>query len=203
MRFSFLFALLMYFSSPCFAVSGSADAGSMKVETCIACHGPNGNSVVPNWPKLAGQHESYLVKQLYEFKQGEQGPRHDPSMYGMVMALNEQDVADIAAYYSQQEQTRGKAKLEYIELGEKLYRGGDLEKGLPACIACHGPKGLGNELAKYPRVSGQHADYTEIQLKAFQEGRRKNDPSGMMQKIASLMTEKEMKAVSSYIEGLN
>lgn len=203
MRISFTFILVFFVSSLCFALTGSPEAGQTKVETCVACHSTDGNSIMPNWPKLAGQHQSYLVKQLKEFKMGESGPRYDPQMVGMVAALSEQDMADIAAFYNEQQQTKGKAKAEYVALGEKLYRGGDLSKGIPACSACHGPRGLGNALAKYPRLSGQHAEYTETQLKNFQSGARKNDPSGMMQSIAKLMTEDEMKAVSSYIEGLS
>lgn len=203
MRFSFALVLFYFVSFSCFALTGSSTAGEAKVETCVACHGAGGNSVVPNWPKLAGQHEDYLVKQLKEFQQGESGPRHDPSMYGMVVGLSEQDIADIAAYYSQEEQTLGKAKAEYVALGERLYRGGNLEKGIPACMACHGPRGMGNAPAKYPRLSGQHAEYTEIQLKAFKNHVRRNDPAEMMQKIANLMSDEEMKAVSSYIEGLH
>ena len=124
-------------------------------------------------------------------------------MYGMVVGLSEQDIVDISAYYSEQGQTAGQAKESYVTLGEKLYRGGKLEAGIPSCMACHGPRGMGNAPAKYPRVSGQHADYTEIQLKAFKAGTRKNDPSGMMQLIASRMSDDEIKAVSSYIEGLH
>lgn len=203
MKFSFPLLLLFFVSLSCAAVTGSSEAGKAKVESCVACHGVNGNSVVPNWPKLAGQHESYLVKQLKEFQQGEQGPRNNPSMYGMVINLTEQDIADIAAYYAAEEQTLGQAKPEFVALGEKIYRGGNIEKSIPACLACHGPSGKGNAPAKYPRLSGQHSDYTELQLKAFRDGTRKNDPSGMMQQIAARMSDEEIKAVSSYIEGLH
>lgn len=203
MKVSFALVLVFWVSFSCFAAPGNSEAGKGKTETCVACHGELGNSVVPNWPKLAGQHESYLVTQLKAFQQGENGPRHDASMYAMVAGLSEQDIADISVYYSKQEQSEGHAKEAYVALGERLYRGGNIETGVPSCMACHGPRGMGNAPAKYPRVSGQHAEYTEIQLKAFKAGTRKNDPSGMMQKIASRMSDEEMKAVSSYLEGLH
>ena len=202
MKFSFPLLLLFFVSFSCSAVTGSSEAGKAKVEACVACHGVNGNSVVPNWPKLAGQHESYLVKQLKEFQQGETGPRSNPAMYGIILNLTEQDIADISAYYAAEEQTSGQAKPEWVALGEKIYRGGNVEKSIPACLACHGPSGKGNAPAMYPRLSGQHSDYTELQLKSFRDGSRKNDPSGMMQQIAARMSDDEIKAVSSYIEGL-
>lgn len=190
-------------AEPVWALTGTASEGQSKTEVCVACHGESGHSVVPNWPKLAGQHRAYLVKQMKDFKQGETGPRHDPSMLGMVINLTDQDIADIAAYYEEQTATIGKAKADQVALGEKIYRGGNPSTGVPACQACHGPSGLGNAPANYPRLSGQHADYIDLQLQAFKEGRRRNDPSGMMGEIARRMTEAEIKAVSSYVEGLH
>jgi len=204
-RISFLLAVLVSIVSPlsCFALTADPVAGQAKSESCIACHGASGNSVVPEWPKLAGQHQGYLIKQITEIKKGDKGQRSVPTMYGMVMNLSSQDIADISAYYAAQKQTQGSAQEQYVTLGKKIYLGGNMESGVPACLACHGPVGMGNSAAKFPRVAGQHAAYTELQLKQFQDGSRNNDPSGMMQYIAKKMTDEEIKAVSSYIEGLH
>lgn len=182
---------------------GNIEAGKAKTQTCVACHGPDGNSTVPNWPKIAGQYENYLEKQLKEFRLGEKGPRYEASMYAMVAALSDQDIADLSAFYASQKQTMGKAKSEYVAVGERLYRGGNIQTGVSACMACHGPAGEGNEAAKFPKLAGQHATYIENQLIAFRDGKRKNSPNGMMESISHRMTSDEMKAVSSYIEGLH
>lgn len=196
----------------CFAVvlfstfamaKGDAEAGKSKTQTCVACHGADGNSVVANWPKIAGQYENYLEKQLKDFRMGEQGPRYEASMYAMVAALSDQDIADLAAFYSANKQTMGKAKSEYVALGERIYRGGNMQTGVSACIACHGPSGEGNEAAKFPKLAGQHATYIENQLVAFRDGKRTNSPNGMMNSISHRLSAEEMKAVSSYVEGLH
>ena len=179
------------------------NAGQEKSQSCVACHGPDGNSINPIWPKIAGQYDGYLIKQLKDFRQGEKGTRFDPTMYGMVAGLSDQDIANLAAYYASQIQTTGKAKQEYMALGEKIYRGGNLQSGVTACIACHGPDGSGNSAAKFPRLGGQHAQYIEMQLHNFRDGKRKNSPGGMMESISQRMSEAEIKAVSSYIEGLH
>lgn len=197
----FLIIGIIGFMNVAFAV-GNIEAGKAKSQTCVACHGPDGNSVVPNWPKIAGQYESYLVKQLKEYREGEKGPRFDPSMYSMVVNLSDQDIDDLAAYYASQTQTLGKAKQAYVAVGQQIYRGGNLQTGAAACTACHGPEGKGLAAAKYPRLAGQHADYIELQLRAFREGKRKNSPNGMMENISHRLSDEEIKAVSSYIEGL-
>ncbi len=181
---------------------GDIQAGKGKTQTCVACHGTDGNSTVPNWPKIAGQYENYLVKELREFRAGEKGPRFEASMYAMVANLSDQDIADLAAYYASEKQTMGKAQNAYVELGQKIYRGGNLQTGATACLACHGPEGQGNEAARYPKLAGQHAVYIENQLHAFKDGKRKNSPSEMMESISHRLSDEEMKAVSSYIEGL-
>ena len=112
-------------------------------QTCAACHGPDGNSTVPNWPKLAGQWDDYLVKQLVAYRQGEKGPRYEPSMSAIVAPLSDQDIHDLAAFYASQTQTTGKTDPALLTLGEKIYRGGDLEHGVTACVACHAPDGSG------------------------------------------------------------
>ena len=183
--------------------AGDIKAGESKTSTCVACHGPDGNSLATIWPKIAGQHESYLIEQLKEFRKGEQGLRYEPQMYGMSVNLTDQDILDLAAYYASQPSTGSKTPSQYVDLGTQIYRGGLPDKGVPACTACHSPNGKGNELARYPRVWGQHADYSLSQLKAFREGKRKNDPNGIMQDIAMKMTDDEMKAVSEYMAGLH
>jgi len=181
--------------------AGDADAGQAKAQVCFSCHGVNGNSVNPIWPKLSGQHESYIAKQLADFKAGDQ--RNDPLMLGQVMSLSPQDMADLAAFFARQKPVAGSADETKTALGEKIYRGGNKATGVSACIACHGPTGAGNPAAKYPLLSGQHAAYTVQTLKDFRGGVRKNDPGKMMQNIAARMTDAEIEAVSSYMQGLH
>ena len=179
--------------------AGDAAAGKTKAAACAACHSADGNSVNPVWPKLAGQHAPYLVKQLANFKAGE---RNNAMMAPMAAPLSEQDMADIAAYFSGQTQNGGKADPALVAAGEKLFRGGNATTGVAACMGCHGPNGMGNPPANFPRLSGQHAAYTVTQLKTFRSGERANDAGMMMRNIAARMTDDEMKAVASYIEGL-
>ncbi|MGD9592399.1 MAG: cytochrome c [Candidatus Berkiella sp.] len=181
---------------------GSPEAGKDKTQTCVACHGTDGNSTVPNWPKIAGQHELYLVKELKDFRAGEKGPRYEASMYGMVANLTDQDIADLASFYASQKQTMGKAQNAYVALGQRIYRGGNVQTGVTACLARHGPEGQGNDAANFPKLAGQHAVYIENQLIAFRDGKRKNSPIEMMESISHRMSNDEIKAVSSYIEGL-
>lgn len=180
--------------------AGDAEAGKTKSAMCAACHGPDGNSAAPNFPKLAGQHADYTVKQLKEFKSGE---RKDATMNGMAAALSEQDMADIAAYYAAQTGSVGKAAEDKVELGQTIYRAGNTATGVSACAACHGPTGSGNPMAKFPSLSGQHADYTVAQLKNFRAGARANDAGSMMRSIAKKMTDDEIAAVAQYIQGLH
>lgn len=185
------------------ATVGDPIAGKAKSEVCVACHSTDGNSVVPAWPKIAGQIEKYLIKELIEYRKADKGTRFDPTMAAITQSLTEKDIADLAAFFSQQKETLGATQQAQLELGQKLYRGGDVQKGTPACIACHGSRGEGNEPAKYPRLSGQHADYTAEQLKKFRAGIRSGDPNAIMRDIANKMTDKEIQAVSSYVSGLH
>jgi cytochrome c553 len=180
--------------------AGDAKAGEAKSAACLACHGPMGNSVVPMWPKLAGQHPDYIQKQLMDFKAN---GRANEQMTPMAMPLSDQDVADLAAYFAAQQQTPGAPGTDAAGLGERLYRGGNAASGVPACTGCHGPQGLGLGLAKFPRISGQHAQYVEQTLKHFREGARKNDPNGMMRGVAARMTDQEIAAVAQYLQGAN
>lgn len=180
--------------------AGDAAAGQTKSAVCAACHGVDGNSMVPNWPKLAGQHASYITKQLADFKAG---GRTDPTMSPMAAPLSDQDVADLAAYFSSQKVTIGTANAEKAALGKKLYLGGDSAKGISACMACHGPNGAGNPGAKFPAVQGQQSMYVVKQLQDFRSGTRKNDPAKMMSSIAAKMSDAEIEAVAEYIAGLH
>lgn len=180
--------------------AGNASAGKGKAAVCAACHGEDGNSLSNLFPKLAGQGESYLVKQLQEFKSG---ARNNAVMTAMVAALSEQDMADLAAYYASNKITPGAVSKEFVEAGQHIFRAGNKETGLPACMACHGPTGAGVPAAKWPALAGQHSAYIEAQLKAFAAGIRSNDTNSMMRDIAGKMTDDEMKAVSAYITGLH
>ncbi len=180
---------------------GDIAAGETKSAVCMACHGPAGISVNPEWPNLAGQHVQYITKQLNNFKAKE---RHNDLMSPMADPLSEEDIADLAAYYSSQKISQPqKVEAEAAELGEALYRGGDTAAGIAACAGCHGPAGEGNPQAKFPRVAGQQAAYIALQLKAFRGGARTNDTGSMMRNVTIRMTDAEIDAVSKYIAGLN
>ncbi len=180
--------------------AGDEKAGEAKAAVCAACHGADGNSTNPDWPKLAGQHPKYLDKQLKDFKAGR---RVNPLMGGMVAPLSEADMADIAAFYASKTRSGGFASEQRVALGEKIYRGGNAKSGVPACMACHGPTGAGDPLGGIPSLSGQHAKYVAIQLYAFRDGERGNDPRAMMRDVARWMTKEEIEAVSEYIVGLH
>jgi len=180
--------------------AGSAEAGQAKAAMCAACHGTDGNSAAPNFPKLAGQHADYIAKQLQNFKSGE---RKDATMNGMAAALSEQDMADLGAFYAAQKVSVGSAAEDKVALGETVYRAGNTASGVAACAACHGPTAAGNPMAKFPSLSGQHADYTMKQLKDFRAGVRANDAGSMMRGVAKKMTDAEIEAVAQYIQGLH
>jgi cbb3-type cytochrome c oxidase subunit III len=181
------------------AQAGDAVAGKAKAATCGACHGADGNSLAPNFPKIAGQGERYLVKQITDIKNGD---RQVPEMIGFVMGLTETDIADIAAYYATQTAGGGAADPALVEAGKRIFLGGNEETGVPACIACHSADGKGMAAAGFPSLAGQHAAYTEKQLTDFYNAKRTNDASNVMRDIASRMHMNEIKAVSSYIQGL-
>jgi cytochrome c553 len=181
---------------------GDIEKGKEKVgQVCQACHGADGNGVpaMPVWPKLAGQHPEYIIKQLYNFKNNE---RYNVQMTPMAMPLTDEDVLNLAAYLSSLEQTGGTADPELAKLGETIYRAGNPQTGVPACSGCHGPAGMGANLSKFPRIAGQHSEYTEQTLKYFRDKERANDPNGMMRGVAARMTDEEIAAVASYVEGL-
>lgn len=181
--------------------AGDAKAGQAKTAVCGACHGPDGNSLAPNFPKLAGQGERYLLKQLHEIKDGK---RQVLEMTGLLTNLSDQDLQDIAAYFSSQSGSVGAADPKLVARGEALFRGGKLEEGMPACTGCHAPNGAGNAAAGFPHLGGQHAQYVAKQLTDFREGNRTNDGDNMiMRAIAAKLSNKDIEAVSSYIQGLH
>lgn len=197
-----LFAIAATFAllgSTAAMAAGDATAGQQKAAACAACHGADGNSANGEWPKLAGQNTVYLVKQLQDFKAGR---RANPIMSGMAAPLSDQDMEDIAAYFSSQQPAPGKADPELVEKGKVIYLSGNLNSGLAACTACHGANGKGNPAAGFPAVSDQHAQYVETQLKAFRAMQRGNDPGQMMRNIAAKMNDDEIKAVASFMQGL-
>lgn len=180
--------------------AGSAEQGQAKAAPCVACHGVNGNSVNPEWPVLAGQHASYIERQLAAFKHDE---RQNPLMTPMAKPLSEQDIADLGAFFAEQKPTGAlEAEPSKVALGEKLFRGGDTAKGIPACAACHSPDGAGNPVAGYAHLQGQHATYTIAQLKAYRAGTRQTDPNQMMRDVAAALSDEQIDAVASYIQGL-
>lgn len=182
------------------AQAGDAAAGKAKAATCAACHGADGNSTNPEWPKIAGQHAAYIEKQIIDLK--EATTRSNALMSGMIAGLSEQDIKDLSAFYATQTMSAGVAEESLVTLGQRIYRGGNAESGVPACMACHGPQGAGDPMGGFPRLGGQHATYVQAQLDAYREGTRSNDAKRMMRDIALKMTPDEMKAVASYINGL-
>lgn len=173
-------------------------------KACVACHGADGNSPSPLNPKLAGQIPEYTEKQLANFKPGANGKaeRANPVMGGFAATLSAEDVRNVAAYFGSQQSKGGAARNKDTLLqGQKLWRGGDVAKGLPACASCHGVSGAGVPI-QYPRLAGQHAEYIEAQLRAFRNGERANDAAKMMRTIAAKMSDAEIKAVSDYAAGL-
>ncbi|MBK8509228.1 MAG: c-type cytochrome [Candidatus Competibacter sp.] len=179
--------------------AGDPAAGKAKSATCAACHTADGNSINPQYPKLAGQSADYLFKQLQDYKSG---ARANPIMLGMVAPLSPQDMEDLAAYFASQQVARAAADPKLAPQGEALFRGGNLNSGVAACAACHGAVGAGNPAAKFPALAAQHSEYLEVQLKAFRAMERANDAGQMMRAIAAKMSDPEIKAVASYIQGL-
>jgi cytochrome c553 len=197
---------------------GDASAGKSKSAACAACHGADGNSLAPTFPKLAGQNERYLLKQLQDIQCGALAeadqkaqkclPRVVPTMVGQLDNFNDTDLADIAAFFASQTGSGGQAKEAVAAKGEEIYRAGIRAKGVAACTACHSPTGKGNDLAGYPALGGQYADYVAAQLKAFRAaadglpGRSNDGDTKIMRDVAARLSDSEITAVSSYISGL-
>ncbi|MEH6617601.1 MAG: c-type cytochrome [Porticoccus sp.] len=186
---------------------GDAEAGQGKTAMCAGCHGADGNSMVSNFPKLAGQGEKYLIKQLQDIKSGK---RPVAEMTGMLNAFSDQDLADISAYFASKTIQMSGAKEENLARGEQLFRGGNMATGVPACTGCHSPAGQGNAPAGYPALGGQFSQYTAKQLRAFRTGAhdaenpaaRNNDDVRIMRGVAAQMSDVEIDAVANYIAGL-
>ena len=202
-----IFAAMTFVAGSAFAAepaaapkADAAKGAQIASQVCAACHNADGNSVSPVNPKLAGQHPEYIAKQIADLKANK--TRKSAVMMGFASGLSADDARNVAAYFSAQKPKDGAARsAQGAKLGEKIYRGGIPEKGVAACAGCHGPTGAGIP-AQYPRIAGQWADYTKLQLVAFRSGERANDPAGMMRGVATRMSDAEMAAVSDYIAGL-
>lgn len=192
--------VLAFMQVPASLAAGNAFLGKEKSESCADCHGVDGNSGEAIFPKLAGQGEAYLLKQLRDFKSG---ARPSDFMASIAAELTDQDMADMSAYYAANTSTPGAVSESLLEAGKQVYQAGNKKSGVPACMACHGPNGYGFPAAKWPALSGQNIYYVELQLQAFADGKRKNDPNGMMQDIAARLSKDELKAVSAYVSGLH
>ena len=204
MKFSFVWAAILLSTLPmsASAAEGDAQAGQAASAVCAACHGADGNSMVPQWPSLAGQHAAYLERQIQLIKSGE---RSVPEMTAMVAGLSDADIKNLAAYFSTQTRKVGVADESLVDAGRRLYQAGNPDTGIPACMACHGPVGEGNPLSGYPALSGQHAVYSTNMLNKFRDGTTWGDEdasSQVMVGVSARLTDEEIEAVSSYIQGL-
>ena len=181
------------------ANAADIEAGKAKTAVCAGCHGADGNSTNPIWPSLAGQHATYIYKQLVDFKEGR---RIDATMTGMVAMLNDEDMRNVAAYYESQSSKPVAFDADLIATGESIYRGGITETRVAACMGCHSPGGSGNGPAGWPSLKSQHADYLVNQMQNFKQGKRSNDVGSMMRNVVARMSDAEMKSVAAYIAGI-
>jgi len=190
----------------CFCVSGpsnaagDAEAGKAASATCAGCHGADGKAITPDYPNLAGQHASYIAKQLTAYRDGE---RANQLMSPMAAALSDQNILDLAAYYSEMTPIKGVAEEDNLTLGQNIFRGGITSANIAACTGCHGPSGKGNPAAAYPMLSGQNKAYLVEQLKLFRSGKRNNDPNEMMRSLAHRLSDTEIDALANYASGLH
>ncbi|MCL4153196.1 UNVERIFIED_CONTAM: hypothetical protein GTU68_037018 [Idotea baltica] len=180
--------------------AGDAAAGKEISATCAGCHGADGKAILPDYPNLAGQHASYIAKQLTAYRDGE---RENPLMSPMAAALTDQNILDLAAYYAGMTPIKGAAHEENLMLGQSIYRGGVTSVKIASCTGCHGPSGKGNPAAIYPSISGQNAAYLAEQLKLFRTGTRNNDPNEMMRALAHRLSDAEIDALANYASGLH
>lgn len=206
MIFRFAAAMIagVLISSSTYAQGDPAKAQQIVTQVCSGCHGADGNSPSPANPVIAGQHAEYILKQLTNFKQqgGKPAERANPVMAGMAAPLSDEDMRNLAAYFSTQKpKPRAARDPDLAKLGQSIYRGGIMSKGVAACASCHSPNGAGIP-AQFPRLAGQYAEYVMLQLKAFRGGERANDPNSMMRMVAAKLSDKEISAVAEYIAGL-
>ena len=201
MKKLFIASVALFFATSGVALAGNAEAGKTKSAACGGCHGFDGNSPIATYPKLAGQNEAYITKQIKDFKANT--TRQNALMMGMVAALSDEDAADIGAYFQSQSISQAATFDEAkAAAGREIYKGGNLQTGVPACQACHGPTGAGTAGIGYPQLGGQYVDYTLAQLKAFKDGTRANDEKELMRSIVAKMSEEDMDAVANYIASL-
>jgi len=179
--------------------SGDAAAGQAAAAVCAGCHGVDGVATIKTYPNLAGQGASYIYKQLVEFKSG---VRENAIMLGMVAALSDDDMKNLAAYYAEMPAAEGISAAENLEAGRQIYAGGITAIQVPACASCHAPDGAGNDAARFPALSGQNAEYIVSALESFRSGARANDPGNMMQMAAKRLSDEEIAAVANYVQGL-
>lgn len=180
--------------------AGDAAKGKAQTAICAGCHGADGNSVLAINPNLAGQNEKYLIKQLLEFKSG---ARQNATMAPMANMLSDEDVENVAAFFAQQSVQHTSVAEKYIARGERLYRSGDSDRDIPACMACHGANGNGMPAAAFPALGGQQPEYTKAQLAAFRSGNRNNDENGMMRDVVAKMSDEQIEAIAHYLAGLH
>ncbi len=181
---------------------GSVDAGATRAAGCMACHGPGGNSANPEWPKLAGQSARFIAEQLHGFKDGK---RQNPLMQPQAAALSDEEISNLAAYFAAQPAAPGVGSAESIPVAQKLFRAGDAARGLPACAACHGATGAGVSPAAFPRIGGQHSVYVGKRLHLYRDAAATALPDGnykTMATVASKLTDQEIEALASYVNGL-
>ncbi len=192
-------AILMLLAIQDAAAAGSAEQGQAKSAVCAACHGLDGNSVNPEWPSLAGLGADYIATQLKNFKDGK---RNNPIMTPNAMPLSDDDMADLGAYFGAQRNHGLEADPSFWEAGQKLFRSGDKERNIPACMACHGPAARGNEAAKFPALRGQHSVYTAKQLQDYASGARLTGPNNIMPTIAKRLSSDDIRNVAAYVQGI-
>jgi cytochrome c553 len=205
MKFSTFVALAaLSAATPVWSAGGDAAAGQTKAAVCAACHGVDGNSVDPQYPKIAGQHAEYIAEQLALFKSGK---RQNPIMLGFAMTLSDQDMLDLGAYFAAQKAKPDLADEALVPVGQVLYQVGDAKRGIPACMACHGPTGHGNPASRYPAIGAQHAQYTADLLRRFRGGAVYGDVDNahakIMSQVAAPLTDAEIEALASYLQGLS
>jgi len=203
-RIFLFFSFFLVFALFNFVSSNELIQTKSKISRCVTCHTITGNSSVGMWPKIAEQHSDYMLKQLIEFKKGKSGDRFDPTMFGMLQGLSEEELLEFINHYSSQKVVKSDVKFdaELFNTGKKLYLFGDKDKGISGCVGCHGIDGMGNSSAKYPVLKWQHKEYIIIQMNKFKSKTRSNDINSIMRDISDKMTSDQIDAVATYITNM-